>query len=270
MGSCVRTQVLICRVRRHKLSRIVKIAYSLDMQDPMRSESSTPANFVEQLQRLPELTSVFNPWRDFDVVNDSGPTAPLVRASQLVRYLEQRVKTTKLVLIAEAPSWRGAKFTGIAMTSERILLNEQPGVPANAALRRLGERTSCPSKYPLSHFEQTATIVWTQLLKMGVSPFQFVLWNAFPCHPHEAGNSCSNRKPSSTELELTKGVLVTLLNLLGNPQTVAVGKVAQNALNLLKVPAFAVRHPAKGGAMKFREQIAALPILKGVLQSGHH
>lgn len=183
----------------------------------MLSKPFTPADFVKRLQDLPRLKNVFNPWRDFDEVNDIGPRAPLVRSAHLADYLDRRVNSTRLVLIAEAPSWRGAKFSGIAMTSERILLDEHPCVRANSVLQQLGERTSRPTKFRHSHGEQTATIVWTQLLKMGVSPFEVVLWNAFPCHPHRDGCSSSNRKPSAEELEVTKDVLFELLSLLMPP-----------------------------------------------------
>lgn len=84
----------------------------------MKAPTLTPAAFVAQLEALPSLPNVFNPWRDFDEANDFSTDAPILRAKHLRCYLEQRLKTTRLVLVAEAPSWRGAKFTGIAMTSE--------------------------------------------------------------------------------------------------------------------------------------------------------
>lgn len=228
------------------------------MDRRLPAQSLTPADFVKRLQNLPRLKNVFNPWQDFDDVNDGGPSAPRVRSAQLTRYLEQRANTTRLVLIAEAPSWRGAKFSGIAMTSERILLDMHPRVRASSVLQQLGERTSSATKFPLPHSEQTATIVWTLLSEIAVSPWEVVLWNAFPCHPHKEGCRRSNRRPSYEELELTKDVLPDLLSFLENPQVVAVGRVAEQALSLLKVSAMVVRHPAKGGATEFRSSMAAL------------
>ena len=43
-------------------------------------------------------------------------------------------------------------------------------------------RTSKPKKYPDGFSESTATIVWSTLLKLGLRPEQFVLWNAFSWH----------------------------------------------------------------------------------------
>ncbi|MDZ4176764.1 MAG: uracil-DNA glycosylase [Hydrogenophaga sp.] len=219
----------------------------------MKAPTLTPAAFVEQLQALPSLPNVFNPWRDFDEANDICSDAPMQRANQLKCYLEPRLKTTRLVLVAEAPSWRGAKFTGIAMTSERMLHNEHPDVPASAMMLPIGERTSSEKRFPRCLAEQTATIVWSTLLDSGFRPDEFVLWNAFPSHPHKAGNPRSNRRPRLDELKVAVDVLPSLLTLLGQPKVVAVGKVAERALYRLGVSATSVRHPAMGGATKFRE-----------------
>lgn len=218
----------------------------------MKAPTLTPAAFVAQLEALPSLPNVFNPWRDFDEANDFSTDAPTLRAKHLRCYLEQRLKTTRLVLVAEAPSWRGAKFTGIAMTSERILLDEHPDVPASAVMLPIGQRTSSEKHFARSLAEQTATIVWSKLLDRGFRSDEFVLWNAFPCHPHEAGNPRSNRRPRLDELKVTADVLPSLLALLGQPRVVAVGKVAETALCRLRVPARTVRHPAKGGTTEFR------------------
>jgi len=220
----------------------------------MKATTLTPAAFVEQLKALPSLPNVFNPWRDFDEENDSGSDAPKMRAEHLKCYLEQRLKTTRLVLVAEAPSWRGAKFTGIAMTSERILCPERPNSLATKAMLPIGRRTSSDKHFPRSLAEQTATIVWSKLLDSGFRPDEFVFWNAFPCHPHKAGNPRSNRRPRLDELKVTADVLPSLLSLLGQPRVVAVGKVAERALcNRPDDSATAVRHPAMGGATSFRD-----------------
>jgi hypothetical protein len=58
--------------------------------------------------------AVFNPWWQVDADNDLGRQAPRIRREQLRAYFSER--------IGEALSYRGGHFTGIAMTSERILL----------------------------------------------------------------------------------------------------------------------------------------------------
>ncbi|PKO70234.1 MAG: hypothetical protein CVU22_02530 [Betaproteobacteria bacterium HGW-Betaproteobacteria-16] len=219
----------------------------------LKTATFTPAAFVEQLQALPSMPNVFNPWRDYDEHNDSNADAPTQRAEQLRLYFEQRLKTTRLVLVAEAPSWRGAKFTGIAMTSERILCPERPNSLASKAMLPPGRRTSCPGHFPRSMAEQTATIVWSKLLDSGFRPDEFVLWNAFPCHPYEVGNPRSNRRPKLDELKVTAHIFPSLLTMLRQPKVIAVGRIAETALHKLDPSATSVRHPAMGGATKFRE-----------------
>jgi len=217
-----------------------------------------PRAFIRQLQALPELTAVFNPWRDFDVKNDIGPQALAIRASNLERYLAARVGRARLLLVAEAPGFRGCKFSGIAMTSERILLGKQPSVPHEAVFPGEKQRTSRPSLYADGFIEPTASITWSLLLSLGLSPEEFVLWNAFPCHPHKPDNRLSNRTPTPKELQVAGHILPLMLELFPSAQVVAVGRVAQRALADLNYQVPSVRHPAMGGASRFRAQIQAL------------
>jgi hypothetical protein len=59
--------------------------------------------------------------RDYDPLNDINSRAPECRFSHLDRYMTERRKSSKLLLIAEA-GYQGAKFSGCAMTSERRFL----------------------------------------------------------------------------------------------------------------------------------------------------
>src|SRR5947208_7688586 len=68
--------------------------------------------------------SVFNPWCEMDEENDVGPNAPTIRREQLRAYLRKRVGKAKLGVIGEALGYRGGHFSGIPMTSERMLLGK--------------------------------------------------------------------------------------------------------------------------------------------------
>lgn len=217
-----------------------------------------PRTFIEQLQALPDLQGVFNPWRDFDATCDIGPEAPEIRASNLELYLAARLGQARLLLVAEAPGFRGAKFSGIAMTSERILLGKQPAVPHEAVFDGEKCRTSSPSIYADGFIEPTASITWSLLLRLGLAPEEFVLWNAFPCHPHKSNQPLTNRAPTPRELVAAEHILPSMLELFPNAQVVAVGRVAQRTLRGLNYKVPNVRHPAMGGATKFRAEIQSL------------
>src|SRR5947209_448365 len=124
--------------------------------------------FLRRLRKAPS-GAVFNPWWQVDKENDIGPRAPGIRREQLCAYFLARLKTAKLAVVGEALGYRGGHFTGIAMTSERVLLEGRTGI----LLDITPQRTSKPNKCPRGFSEPTATIVWSNLLRLGLSPEQF-------------------------------------------------------------------------------------------------
>jgi hypothetical protein len=220
--------------------------------------------FVESLQALPRLSAVFNPWRDIDPEHDIGAQSPQTRAEHLVQYLSERAGRAKVVLCAEALGYQGGHFSGIAMTSERILLGHlgKKGVAADDVIAGGGRRTSrVTAKTPaLGANEPTATIVWGALKKAGIDTRDIVLWNAFAPHPMKAdGLWLTNRKPTPQELALGRPLLERFLDLFPGASTVAVGRVSQDILLEMGVSvAGQVRHPANGGATEFRQGVARL------------
>ena len=218
----------------------------------------TPSRFVALVKGLHPLPDVFNPWRDHDTENDTGLEAPAIRASNLERYLDMRQGKARFIFVGEAPGFRGAKFSGIAMTSERILLNKQSAVPADAVFFGDKIRTSNPRLFENGSIEPTASITWALLLSLGLKPDEFLFWNAFFAHPHLPGCPLTNRAPRPPELKAAAAALPAMLTMFPSAQVVAVGRVAQRTLQGLGVAAPDVRHPAMGGATKFRTQVQAL------------
>jgi hypothetical protein len=220
--------------------------------------------FVESLQALPRLSAVFNPWRDVDPEHDIGAQSPEIRAEQLAQYLSERLGRAKVVLCAEALGYQGGHFSGIAMTSERILLGHMgpKGVAADNVITGGGRRTSrvTPKTPELGANEPTATIVWGALRKAGVDTRDVVLWNAFAAHPMKGeGLWLTNRKPTPQELAVGRPLLERFLELFPDASTVAVGLVSWDILVGMGVKvAGKVRHPANGGATQFRQGVARL------------
>jgi hypothetical protein len=215
--------------------------------------------FIQLLKKSPS-GAVFNPWWQVDKENDVGPNAPRIRRRQLRDYLCKRLKTARLAVIGEALGYRGGHFSGIPMTSERILLGKKKddGIePAKVVSSITPRRTSKPQKCCDGFSEPTATIVWSTLLKLGLSPEQFVLWNAFPWHSFDPRHGIlSNRTPTKKERAAGLAVLKAFLDLFPCHHVVALGKIAASQVEQLNVAAHGVRHPASGGAKLFRQQIA--------------
>jgi len=218
-------------------------------------------NLVDLLDTKPSGNS-FNPWTEIDKENDIGPGAPEIRREQLIHYLEARVHRARFCLIGEALSFQGGHFTGIPMTSERILLGFQgkKGVHPEDVLHGLTpRRTSTPEIMPEGFNEPTATIVWGSLLKAGFKGTDVVFWNAFPWHPFESAKGIlSNRRPTRGELSCGFEIMETFLGLFPNTKTIAMGKVAASSVERLKRDFDSVRHPAYGGENEFRRQFFGL------------
>ncbi|TMH55404.1 MAG: uracil-DNA glycosylase [Betaproteobacteria bacterium] len=148
--------------------------------------------------------AVFNPWWQVDADNDLGRLAPRIRREQLRAYFSERIGKARLALVGEALSYRGGHFTGIAMTSERILLGGMTGAgiePRHVFSGLPPRRTSKPQKNPRGFAEPTASMIWSALVELGVPGDRFVLWNAFPWHSfNPRSGMLSNRTPTKAEL----------------------------------------------------------------------
>jgi uracil-DNA glycosylase len=159
-------------------------------------------SFVEALART-EIGATFNQYAG----------SPLLRA-RLASYLHER-REASILLVGEAPGFRGARVSGVPFTSERQLTGAGPA-------------------------EATATIVHSTLDDLGLTD-HVLLWNVVPTHP---GTERSNRPPTRTEIEDAAPFLAELA---AGRHVIAVGRVAHRRLE-----GPYVRHPARGGAAAFR------------------
>jgi uracil-DNA glycosylase len=122
----------------------------------------------------------------------------------------------RILLVGEAPGYRGARVSGIPFTSERQLTGTGPA-------------------------EATATIVRTALRELELET-EVLCWNVVPTHP---GTETSNRLPTRAEIEAG----VYFARRLARDRTViAVGRVAAAATDTPYI-----RHPSHGGSQAFRE-----------------
>jgi uracil-DNA glycosylase len=160
--------------------------------------------FIERLRRA-RIGATFNFYRDGE--------AAATRCERLAAYLGSR-RNAPLLLVGEAPGYRGARISGIPFTSERLLTGSGPA-------------------------EATATIVHRVLAELGIQD-DVLLWNVVPTHP---GTESSNRRPTRTEVEAG---LPFLQEFARGRRTIAVGRLAHAVLG-----GTYVRHPSHGGAGAF-------------------
>jgi hypothetical protein len=218
-------------------------------------------DFLAILEKGPsEPLCVFNPWRDRDE-RDGTPQRdkPRVRRENMQAYIEARRSEARVMLLGEAPSHRGCRFTGIAFCSETELAHK-----AGLVARRKLTPTSRDSEVKLQR-ERSAAVIWSEIERAG-RPFEIVLWNAFPWHPYRAGGGdaasgpsgpSSNRKPRLGEVAEGRRAFDALLRCFTRKLEVfAVGKVAEEALARWGGAECAGydRNPAPGGERLFRSQ----------------
>jgi len=181
-------------------------------------------DFIDELKAYYSNEGVFNPWGDYSEQLDIGPVATKIRRNHLQRFLEPRIAKSRYIFVAEALGYQGGHFSGIPMTSERIVAGKHPKVAYKYIfMGKLGSRTSNPeSRYPgfkeswrkegLS--ESTATIVWKTMLENDIDPYEIMLWNIFRFHPYKKEKGLlSSRSPKPNELQSGIYFLKRLLGL---------------------------------------------------------
>lgn len=215
--------------------------------------------FINLLKKSPKRNDVFNPWWHVDPDNDAGQNSPKIRRVQLKQYLDERIGKAKMLILGEALGYQGGHFSGMAMTSERILLGglKNKGLYPQQVFENLEpKRTSKVDVKPNGFTEPTATVVWGFMMERGISPKDFIIWNAFPWHPFKKEKGfLSNRTPKEEEFIDGKFVLEAMTKLNSFDVIVAVGENAYQQLLRLGINCVKVRHPANGGVPKFREQM---------------
>jgi hypothetical protein len=186
------------------------------------------------------LEGVFNPYADTCDIHDL-PEAPRIRRANLVSALERSVCTgVEAIWFGRDLGYRGGRRTGLALTDEINMLdvrNHSPH-PLKATKATVGGVVA----------ERTAAVIWSVIRRLRKPP---LLWNAFPLHPHLAGESFSNRAHSARERRETAWTIEMLIDSYNRPRLVAIGNDASKALSQLGFDHVAVRHPSYGGQRDF-------------------
>ena len=175
-----------------------------------------------------------------------------LRRRNLEIYLQEMLdRHPEVLLVGEAPGFRGMRITGVPFTNRTILEG-----PANRfGLFGPGKGYVLPPEAAGVAAEPTATVLWQVLEEVDVLP---LLWSAFPWHPHQPGRPLSNRTPRPSETKLGTPFWQDLAGLFGISSIVAVGNVAQHSLQRSGVNAPKIRHPAHGGRSGFKQGLEQL------------
>ncbi len=201
------------------------------------------ARFIEDLA-ADAPAGCFNPWSETSPGEAEAGAA--ARRARLHAHLA--CPRVDLILVGEAAGYRGCRYSGIPFTSERLLL--AGSVPRLPPLEQRISRRLRPWTEP------SATVVWGALHDLGVAATT-VLWNAVPWHPEGAGGPHSNRKPTAAERRAGLPWLEVILSLYPKAAVFAVGSTAAHSLQRLDAAFQRLRHPAHGGATRFRRGLTS-------------
>ncbi len=195
-------------------------------------------DFVEELASIKVTPNVYNQY-------SYGHQENYIRRDNLLTYLIQMYKLKpRVILVGEAPGYRGCRLTGVPFTSEHLLMNNMEGLYLFG--KENGYRLVLEKEKNLK--EATATIIWSTLIEHDILPLS---WNAFPFHPYRKGNKESNRTPLKKELLLGGKPLHKLIKMFNIETVIAVGNKAEESLHNLGLSCKKVRHPAQGGKNEF-------------------
>jgi uracil-DNA glycosylase len=201
--------------------------------------------FVEELATTEVTQNVYNQYS-----YESPENA--IRRDNLLIYLEQMSKLKpKMILVGEAPGYRGCRLTGVPFTSDNLLMKNIEGL--NLFGEDKGYKLAIKGDKLLK--EATATIIWNTLVHFDL---MILSWNAFPFHPYKQGNLESNRTPLKKELLIGEKPLLRLIEMFNIEKVIAVGNKAEESLNKLGFNCEKVRHPAQGGKNEFVDGIRLL------------
>lgn len=192
------------------------------------------------------IPGLFNPWRE-RCQHDTENNGPEARLHRLAQHLDG---APRYILIGEAIGYQGCRYSGIAFTSERLLME--------GAIPRVATPPSRLTFRNRPWSEPSATIVWKALYRLGIAE-QTLLWNAVQMHPHRFGEPLSNRTPTPDELLLGRPAIEQLQKTYPNARFIAVGKKSQAQLAAMGFAnCSAIRHPANGGATEFAQGLQSL------------
>ncbi|MET1063939.1 MAG: uracil-DNA glycosylase [Arthrobacter sp.] len=200
---------------------------------------SSIEDFVDRLAAVPTGPGCNN------FFDHPAPGNALRRRNLAIYLQEMQVRAPKVLLVGEAPGFRGMRITGVPFTNRTMFEG-----PANSfGLFGPGKGYVLPAEAAGVAAEPTATVMWEVLAELEFLP---LLWSACPWHTHVPGRPLSNRTPTAPEASLGTPFWHGLCELFDIQTVVAVGNVAHRSLQRSGLAAPKIRHPAHGGRARFK------------------
>lgn len=212
------------------------------------------SDFIQQFiadlsQEIFEGDDVYNEYAPDDANN-------AIRRENFALYLrEMQSRQPSVLLVMEAPGYRGCRLTGVPVTSRKILLEGLTQLDMFGTEK--GYQATDDVGFENVYGEQSATIVWNTLSELKVVP---LIWNTFPFHPRKGDAQRTNRRPRKSETAIGIRYLVRMIEHFQPQLIIAAGNVAHETMTAHNIDCEKVRHPAQGGKNDF---VAGMTTLLG-------
>lgn len=201
----------------------------------------SPEEFVRLLQTQRLSDSLHENFYSF--VGNDDRNAKL-KSDNLLQYLRRMQQLNPhILLVGEAPGYKGCKKTGIPFTSEYQILHDDFFKEGFEVLDR--ENPEC---------ENSAKVMWQTIGSARNLP---LMWNIYPFHPSTKDGR--NGKPNAEDIELGTKILTALLSMFDIENIYCVGRKSESALKNHKMFSHLVRgyvrHPSHGGAIICKNEL---------------
>jgi len=191
------------------------------------------------IQNVSSEGKVFNQYNDCNPDVDVHDAAS-IRKENLKTYLKRINRSTSVLIVGEAPSPWGARFSGIPFMGEEQVTDPQFCIN--------GKRSSKTKNPP--YCSKTDKIFWGIMMNPYLN-HSFICWNAVPFHPHKLDDVMTVRNPTNKEVYQCRDALVLVkkylksLKPLKPLKIIAVGRKAEQQLIKLDENPIYVIHPSR-------------------------
>ncbi|MBV1914496.1 MAG: uracil-DNA glycosylase [Pseudomonadales bacterium] len=152
-----------------------------------------------------------------------------------------RQQGDRILLVGEAPGYKGCRITGIPFSSGALIRAKQ---------HRIFEQIESDIYLTDIESENSASLVWQTLTDQDHYP---LFWNAFPFHPHPKHIQNKNRAPNQKEMAEGESYLEELVELFSPQQIAGIGRKGAQSLERIFPDREVryIRHPSYGGKKDF-------------------
>lgn len=141
----------------------------------------------------------------------------------------------KSLFIDISPGYKNCAVTGIPLTNEFILFNNQSGCPLFGYKYGYKKNINCNTLPDIS-----TTLFWTDVNMIDKAP---LLWYCHPFHSHLKFDSQSNRMPSRGEIQMGVKYLFNIIGIFKPEKIFALGNDVSEHLNEFRIKHIKLRHP---------------------------